>query len=106
VPLEVPAIDDRAQSRPVLAHVMWDKLEATPHGRYVSTFPHDPNVINPVDAHNIAQGGVAPAGLAQRTNKPKQRSQPPTSMVLDDYNIDTDPATAQRQFFPNNKKVH
>lgn len=71
---------DRSQRLDIL---LWDKLEATPHGRYAKMF----------------------AAEAAATARPRPRAALQSTLRLDHFDIDRDPRTVKREFFPGGKRV-
>jgi len=69
----------RPKNREVLDLVMWDKLDATPHGRYQMMF---------------------------QENKKTQRIGTKSTLTLDHYKVETDPSIAKGEFFPKGKKTY
>lgn len=76
-------------NRPVLALTQWDKLEATPHGRYSKMFAKQ--------AQN--------RGLGEQKKEEQLKSRNKSTMVLDHYNVQTGPMVVKQQYFPNGKIV-
>lgn len=67
------------RNRPVLELTMWDKLEATPHGRYAAMFE------------------------SEKKGKPRPTSH--SNLVLDHYNVPRNQQVVKQEFFPKGKKV-
>jgi hypothetical protein len=88
----IAKLTDRKQVEPknrdVLDLRLWDKLEATPHGRYAMMFKEEQK--QQTDAQKLIKRSSARSS---------------SSLPLDHYNISRDQTTVTSEFFPNRKRV-
>ncbi len=71
--------------------LLWNKLESTPHGRYAKMFA---DAADRKDGH--LTGSVEPP---PRWNTTK------STLVMDHFNVTSDPKVSKAEFFPKGKKV-